>query len=57
VFQELLTFFNSSAGGALIAVFGSVVGFFISFLTQSWLERQKFARSLKLKSWEGKVER
>lgn len=53
----MLAFFNSSAGGAFIAVIGSVVGFFISFLTQSWLEKQKFTRSLKLKSWEGKVER
>jgi hypothetical protein len=55
VLQQLLAFFNSSAGGAFIAVTGSIVGFFISFLTQSWLERQKFVRSLKLKSWEAKV--
>jgi hypothetical protein len=55
--QQLLDFFNSSAGGAFIAVIGSIVGFFISFLTQSWLEQQKFARGLKLKAWEAKVER
>jgi hypothetical protein len=57
VLQQVLSFFNSAAGGALIAVVGSIIGFFISFLTQSWLEKQKFERSLKLKSWENKVEK
>ncbi len=54
--QVISGFFSTPAGVAFIALISSLIGYLLSFLTQSWLESKRARINRLNKAWEAKFE-